>query len=83
MTTVRIDLPDDQAAALKAKAATQGLSLEGWFQKLARQEVSTGGKHPPKKSAYGLLAKYGPGPSDEDIDDNRREMFQGFAEDTP
>jgi uncharacterized protein (DUF433 family) len=30
-----IEIPDDQAAALKAKAAAQGLSLEGWFKKLA------------------------------------------------
>ena len=30
-----IELPDEQAAALKAKAAAQGLSLEAWFKKLA------------------------------------------------
>jgi uncharacterized protein (DUF433 family) len=30
-----IELPDDQVAALKAKAAAQGLSLESWFKKLA------------------------------------------------
>jgi hypothetical protein len=35
----------------------------------------------PKKSAYGLLAKYGPGPSEEEIDQNRLEMFRGFAKD--
>lgn len=85
MTTARIDLSesDDLAAALKAKAAAQGLSLEGWFQKIARQEAPGHGERPPKKSAYGLLAKYGPGPSDEDIEDNRRDMFHGFAEDAP
>ena len=33
-----IELPDEQAAALKAKAAAQGLSLEAWLQKLAEQE---------------------------------------------
>ena len=33
MTT--IEIPDDQAAALKAKAAAQGLSLGDWFRKLA------------------------------------------------
>jgi hypothetical protein len=37
----------------------------------------------PKKSAYGLLAKYGPGPTEEEIDENRREMFCGFIEDLP
>src|SRR5262245_24618937 len=30
-----IELPDKQAAALKAKAAAQGLSLEAWFERLA------------------------------------------------
>ncbi len=30
-----IELPDDQAAALTAKAAAQGLSLEDWFKSLA------------------------------------------------
>jgi hypothetical protein len=30
-----------------------------------------------------LLAKYGPGPSEEEIDENRREMFRGFAQDVP
>ena len=34
----------------------------------------------PKKSAYGLLAKYGPGPTEEEIDESRREMFSGFGE---
>lgn len=74
-----IEIPDDQAAALKAKAAAQGLTLEAWFKKLAEEGAGTEIK--PKKSAYGLLAKYGPGPSAEEIDENRREMFRGFAED--
>ncbi|MFN7939670.1 MAG: hypothetical protein U0R19_40465 [Bryobacteraceae bacterium] len=56
-----IELPDDLAALLKAKAEAPQQS--------------------PKKSAYGLRAKYGPGPSAEEIDANRREMFRGFAED--
>jgi hypothetical protein len=84
MTTVRIDLPDEQAAVLTAKATAQGLTLEAWFQKLAATEaLSSGQRLKPKKSAYGLLAKYGPGPSEEEIDENRREMFRGFAEDAP
>jgi hypothetical protein len=39
-----IELSDDQAAALTAKAAAQGLSLEDWFKKLAIDET-------PKSSA--------------------------------
>ena len=30
-----IELPDDQAAALKEKAAAQGLTLQGWLERLA------------------------------------------------
>ena len=74
-----IEIPDEQAAALKAKAASQGLTLEGWLRKQA--EEGLGGKSKAKKSAHGLLAQYGPGPSTEEIDKNRKEMFRGFAED--
>jgi hypothetical protein len=33
-----IELPDDQAAALAAKASAEGLSLEDWLKKLAIDE---------------------------------------------
>ena len=32
-----IELPDEQAAALKAKAAAEGLSLAEWIRQLAEQ----------------------------------------------
>lgn len=32
----------------------------------------------PLKSLYGFLAHLGPGPSDEDIDEMRREMWSNF-----
>jgi hypothetical protein len=32
-----IELPDEQAAALKAKAAAQGLTLNDWLEKLASE----------------------------------------------
>jgi plasmid stability protein len=35
-----IELPDDQAAALRAQAATAGLTLEAWLQKLVAPEAS-------------------------------------------
>ena len=50
-----------------------------WLGRLASEEAQQ--QVTPKKSAYGLLAQYGPGPSAEEIDENRREMFRGFAED--
>lgn len=58
MITVRFDFPDSQAATLKAKASAEGLTLEGWFQKIAAEQAPCSeGKARPKKSAYGLLAK--------------------------
>ncbi|MGA3185704.1 MAG: hypothetical protein ABSF22_01215 [Bryobacteraceae bacterium] len=33
-----IEIPDEQAEALKAKAAAEGLSLEAWLKRLAEQE---------------------------------------------
>ncbi|MCC6590129.1 MAG: hypothetical protein IT168_25780 [Bryobacterales bacterium] len=73
-----IELPDDQASALKSKAAAQGLSLQAWLTQLAGEEKAKPKR--AKKSGFGLLAKYGPGPSAEDIDENRRDMFQGFGD---
>jgi hypothetical protein len=45
--------------------------------------VSTKQEDPgrPLETGYGMWAKYGPAPSAEDIDENRREMFQNFAKD--
>jgi hypothetical protein len=77
--TLTIELPDEQVAALKAKAAAQGLTLETWLGRLSDEGARAPLK--AKKSAYGLLAKYGTGPSAEEIDENRKEMFRGFAED--
>jgi hypothetical protein len=33
----------------------------------------------PKKSLLGIWAQYGPGPSKEEIDQNRAEMFSSFG----
>ena len=80
-----IDLPDELAAALKAEAMAQGVSLEGFTRRLLEEAVKppAAQKLKPKKSGYGLLARYGPGPSEGEIDENRREMFRGFAQDAP
>ena len=48
-----IQLPDEQAAALAAKAAAQGLTLEDWLQKLAATE-SAAGPARPRKGRYNL-----------------------------
>ena len=48
MTIIKIELPDDQAAALKAQAAAEGLSLEDWFRRHADQGIR------PRKGRYTL-----------------------------
>jgi hypothetical protein len=79
--TVTIELPDKQVYALRAKALMAGLSLEAWFQKIADQHVEPEPPRGPYQSSYGILAKYGPAPSAEEIEENRRDMFRGFGED--
>ena len=83
--TVTIGVPDELGAALTARAQAQGVSLAGFARHLLEQAVQMSLEQglKPKKSAYGLLAKYGPGPSAEEIDENRKEMFRGFAKDSP
>lgn len=49
-----IEIPDDQAAALKAKAAAQGLSLRAWLEKLAGQDEGQATK--PRRSAQEAAA---------------------------
>ena len=48
-----IELPDDEAAALKTRAAAQGLTLEAWFEKLSGVAVPTS-QPGPRKSRYSL-----------------------------
>ncbi len=81
--TLTIELPDDLEAVLKAQAQAQGVSAAGYAQHVLQQALTEekGPALKPKKSAYGILAQYGPGPSEEEIDENRREMFRSFAED--
>jgi hypothetical protein len=45
MTTVHINLPDDQAAALQAKAAAHGMTLEDWISRKLAEEAPTGRNH--------------------------------------
>jgi len=80
--TVLLDISPVKEAVFKAQAQALGLTVEQWLLRLAEQ-AGPGQAKPlkPKKSAYGLLAKYGPGPSAEEIDQNRAEMFANFPRD--
>ena len=91
---VTIDLSEQNAAALEAQARAAHMPPESYLSKIVARalhsqppgetpEQSAGQPLKPRKSAYGLLAKYGPGPTEEEIDENRREMFSGFGEFAP
>ena len=75
-----IEIPDEQAAALTAIAARRGLTLHAWLGRLAEEAPQFSGRK-PLKTGRGMLAKYGPAPSAEEIDENRREMFRNLAQD--
>lgn len=77
---MHIEIPDHQATALKAIAAARGLTLNAWLGKLAEEATETPVRK-PLKTGRGMFAKYGTAPSAEEIDENRHEMFQNFAQD--
>lgn len=90
---VTIDLSERNAAVLEAQARAAHMPKESYLREIVERALhgkpgpahgqSEGQPLKPKKSAYGLLAKYGPGPTEEEIDENRREMFSGFGELAP
>jgi hypothetical protein len=50
-----IELPDQQAAALKAKAASLGLTLQAWLKQLADEDASSAALHAPREAAARIL----------------------------
>jgi len=48
-----IQLPDEQAAALAAKAAAQGMSLTDWLGQLAATQAPSS-QNPPRRGRYSL-----------------------------
>ena len=83
--TLTIQLSDELEAALKVQANAHGKSPAGYVQDILERELASSRDNqppgPPFKTSFGILAKYGPAPSAEEIDANRAEMFRHFAED--
>ena len=81
--SITLPLNPQEEATLAALAHARGLSTSALLREAVEKILAAAPElpHEPRKSAYGLLAKYGPGPSREEIDDNRQEMFRGFASD--
>jgi len=80
-----IELPDELGAVLKAQAEAQGIPPDRYVTRMlenslaAKLQERNNGQ--PFETGYGLWAKYGPAPSAEEIEENRREMFRSFAQD--
>ncbi len=81
---LNIELSDDIGAAVKAKAQEQGISPDRYVSRVLENALGPAIGQPssgPLETGYGMWAKYGPAPSAEEIDENRREMFRNFAKD--
>ena len=80
--TITLPLEPQKEAKLNAVAKAKGLTRDELVtqaidQIIAEAPDSISGRE-PTRSLRGLLAKYGPAPSAEEIDRNRAEMFQNF-----
>ena len=80
-----IEIPDDLGAALQVQAQAQGVSADDYISRVLERtlaaEIPLDTLYQPFETGYGMWAKYGPAPSAEEIEENRREMFQSFAQD--
>jgi hypothetical protein len=79
-------LTPDEEARLLAKARAEGTTPEQVVRQaiepiLASVPPEVPPAQIPKRSLLGIWAQYGPGPSEEEIDRNRTEMFSTFGRD--
>jgi hypothetical protein len=80
---ITLPLQPQEEAKLIAVAYAKGLSTDALIREaldkiLAEAPDVSSPKKEPTRSLRGLLAKYGPAPSAEEIDENRAEMFKNF-----
>ncbi len=69
----------EQVRRLAAKLSPEEKTrLAQWIEETSGEEVDDAARTKLRRSLYGLCADLGPGPTDEDIEDVRREMWTGF-----
>ena len=81
-----LPLTDSERAKLLAKAKAEGTTPERVVRQaiepiLASVPDEAVLAEKPKKSLLGIWAQYGSGPSEEEIDQDRAEMFSTFGRD--
>jgi hypothetical protein len=84
--TITLPLEPQEEARLLAVAKAKGVSANALVREavnriIAEEPGEPRGKKEPTLSVRGILAKYGPAPSAEEIDANRAEMFANFPRD--
>jgi hypothetical protein len=80
--TITLPLQPQEEARLLALAHSKGLSADALVRqaldKILAEAPEISPDKQPTRSLLGLLSKYGPVPSAEEIDRNRAEMFESF-----
>lgn len=83
--TITLPLGPQEEAVLLAVARAKGISANDLVRealnRLLAEATSDSIDKEPTISARGIWAKYGPAPSEEEIDKNRAEMFASFPRD--
>src|SRR5437868_2917489 len=83
--TLTIEISGELETALKTHALEEGVPAERFVFRVLERALTPGMQHEepdqPFETGRGMLAKYGPAPSAEEIDANRADMFRGFAQD--
>ena len=75
-----IELPQELESVLQAKAELKGVSLTDYVCGMLSRDLDRAELRQPLKNSRGILAKYGPAPSAEEIDENSRDIWRGFGE---
>jgi len=79
--TIILPLEPQEEARLNALAQEKGVTADTLVREAIDKILADAPGAPrkePTRSLRGLLAKYGPAPSVEEIDQNRAEMFANF-----
>ena len=80
VAAVVIEISDELEASVKAQAQARGLPPDLYVREVLQSAVKPEPKL-PLKTGFGMWAEYGVNISDEDIAENRADMFRNFGED--
>jgi hypothetical protein len=75
-----IEISDELERALEEKARAAGLPVQTYALQALERDLAEDAQSVPLKTGYGMWAKYGVSLSTEEIDENRKDMFQNFGE---